>query len=263
MIDATPTPSRRLPLRWWSIVAVVFVAQVAAIYWLGERHPPRPEPHPPGPSLEFARPSLREWIALEDPSLFALPRPQSFSGLAWLTPTNPPPPSFDWSDAPEWLPLDLPQLGLSLNRFLQTNTFGANPLPIRPNPVLTLPALASPFSLREKSQLSLAGELAGRPLLNPVELPSPMAADLLTNSVVRVIVDADGRPTSATLLGSCGQHAADLLALQQAWHSKFSPLPLLPPESGVEGPPALQLGLMIFEWHTLPLPPTNSPAGGS
>lgn len=263
MTDAAKEPSRVYHLRWWVVVAAVLVAQVAAIYWLGERQLPPPEPHPPGPSLQFARPSLREWIALEDPSLFALPRSQSFSGDVWLTPHTNKPPAFEWSDVPEWLPLDLPQLGLSLNRFLATNTFGANLQSIRPQPVLTLPSLVSPFQLVERSRLRLEGDLANRTLLNPVELPSPMAGDLLTNSVVRVIVDADGRPVSATLLSSSGQHATDLQALQQAWQSRFAVLPLLPPESGVEGPSPLQPGLMIFEWHTLPLPPTNTPVGGS
>lgn len=263
MTNAAKAPSRVYHLRWWVVVAAVFVAQVAAIYWLGERQLPPPEPHPPGPSLQFARPSLRELISLEDPSLFALPRLQGFSGDVWLTlPTNEPP-AFEWSDAPEWLPLDLPQLGVSLNRFLATNTFGANLLSVRPEPILTLPTLASPFQLAAKSRLHLDGDLVNRKLLNPVDLPSPMAGDLLTNSVVRVIVDADGRPVSATLLSSSGQHATDLLALQQAWQSRFAALPLLPPESGVEGPSPLQPGLMIFEWHTLPLPPTNTPASGS
>jgi len=67
-------------------------------------------------------------------------------------------------------------------------------------------------------------------------------------------------PRSVTLLSGSGSPEADQHALQQAKTARFEPLSRNP--AGPTPDPATQLswGRLIFLWHTLPLPPTNTPA---
>jgi hypothetical protein len=95
--------------------------------------------------------------------------------------------------------------------------------------------------------------LASRRLLNPPKLQSWPASDLLTNSVMRVLVGADGTVISAIQLftppGS-GSKEADQQALDLSRAARFEPL-----HTGAEN---LTFGTLIFQWHTLPL--TNAPS---
>ena len=65
-----------------------------------------------------------------------------------------------------------------------------------------------------RSTLRLAGGLANRRLLNPPELRAWPASDLLTNSVVQVLVNADGNVMSLNLLAGSGSPKADQFALE-------------------------------------------------
>jgi len=77
------------------------------------------------------------------------------------------------------------------------------------------------------------------------------SADLLTNTVVQVLVDADGNVVSPALLppGS-GDSRADQRALEVARTARFQPLR--------GSSPALTVGVLVFEWRTVAL--TNAPA---
>ena len=76
---------------------------------------------------------------------------------------------------------------------MQTNTFVAFELEAKPAPELTAPAaLEIETAPAVRSTLRLTGDLANRRWLNPPELRSEPAGDLLTNSVVQVLVDAAG-----------------------------------------------------------------------
>ena len=67
--------------------------------------------------------------------------------------------------------------------------------------------------------------MAGRRLVQPIELPPWPYQDLLTNSVVQMVVDAEGRPASVpVLLSSSGCPAADEYALEQAQAARFEPV---------------------------------------
>ena len=101
------------------------------------------------------------------------------------------------------------------------------------------------------STLRVADDLANRRLLNPPELQPWAAADLLTNTVVQVLVNAEGNVVTHTLLApGSGDPKADQRALALARTARFQPL------RGAA--PALTLGVLIFEWRTVPL--TNTPA---
>ena len=139
-----------------------------------------------------------------------LPRPE-FRSFAWPEPTN-------------HLALAIDQLGAVFNRLVETNSF--QPLPTsgpargRPDP----PRPSSAGNFRGHSVVRLEGDLAQRRLLTPLELRSWTNPDILTNSVVQVVVDAEGRPVSVTLLSGSGSQAADQYALEQARAARFEPL---------------------------------------
>jgi hypothetical protein len=113
----------------------------------------------------------------------------------------------------------------------------------------------------EQSRLRIEGDLAGYRLLRTLDLPSWQYNDVLTNTGVQMLVNADGRPVSAILLFTSGYKKADDHALVQARAARFE-------LSGAAGqqwqPPSTPLahlvrGLLLFDWHTVPLPPTNAP----
>ncbi len=236
--------------RRWALIALVFVAQIGLIAALSDRKPVAPGPSAPEIKLRLAADSS-ELLALRDPTLFALPQPQGFAGAAWLKIPTVPFQPYRWTEPPRLLPLRSEDLGLAFAQFMLTNrfegvTFETRPAPNLPTPVA--PRIGGPPPTG--STLRAADDLAGRRLLNPPELPSWAGADLLTNTVVQVLVDTNGYVMSITLLPpGCGDPKADQLALELARAARFEP------RSGAA--PALTIGSLIFEWHTVPA--TNVP----
>jgi len=70
--------------RWIFVVFLVCVIQVGFILWLGQRQWPAPIPAGASPALKVASGGSQEWLALDDPTLFALPNVRGFSGPAWI-----------------------------------------------------------------------------------------------------------------------------------------------------------------------------------
>lgn len=245
--------------RWWGLVALVFVAQLGLIFWLGETAPVRPRLAAPGLTLRLAGTAAAELLALHDPTLFVLPHPQNVPAPEWPRTPRPERLTFTWPEPTHYPVPAFGQLGTALNRLVETNVF-TPPLPLaRPEPQLTLPELSPQSIPAGPSTVRLEGSLALRRLMTPMELRSQTNRDILTNSVVQLLVDADGLPRSVTLLSSSGSRPADQQALERASAARFVPLsrnPTGPPP----GPAAyLGLGRMVFLWHTVPEPPTNAP----
>ena len=117
-----------------------------------------------------------------------------------------------------------------------------------------------PAPLPPDPPLRIEGDLATRPLLAPLALKSWAHAELLSNSVVQAMVDADGFTFSPVLLTGCGLEEADLYALKLASGARFRPAPRLPGTG--HDPGGLTWGKLIFQWQTLPLPATNLSANG-
>jgi hypothetical protein len=65
------------------------------------------------PALKLADDSS-EWLALNDPTLFALPHQKDFASAIWLQTAASTQPSFRWTEPPRWLPLSADDLGLAL-----------------------------------------------------------------------------------------------------------------------------------------------------
>jgi hypothetical protein len=246
--------------RWCLLVVLTLCVQLALILGLGDKSPPRVRRPSPAPKLGMVRNPSSELIALTDPTLFALPHRQGFSGPAWMKIPPVPSRSFESVGEPQWLALPLEQLGKLSDAFRETN---------QPDVLTTLasfepePAPESFFvpSFREKSQLLLREGLARRRLKTLPKLPSWPHTDILTNTVVKVLVSGDGVPASPpVLLSSSGLKAADDYALAQANAAQFEPILNEGPGRNKSPLSNLTWGTMIFEWQTLPLSATNNPS---
>jgi len=254
---AEPRPwSRR---RFWSIVGLIFFLQVVLLFWLGDYSPILPRPAARRLRFKLAGSASAELLSLRDPTLFALPHPQRAPTPAWLSTPAPEYHPFAWPEPTNYMLLATDQLGSSFNRFVETNNFSSLPPPAKPLAVLTIPQLAAPPLSAEHSTVRFEWDQAHRRLLTPLDLRSWESPDILTNSVVQIVVGADGTPVSATLLSGSGSRAADQQALAQANAMRFEPLGHDAP--GITPNPAAQLswGRMIFRWHTVPPSPTNAP----
>jgi TonB family protein len=252
-MNAAPTaPTERAwtRQRWALLIGIAFAAHLGFIFAFGDRAPIVPRAIANAPTLQFT-PHRSEREQLDDPTLFALPHPNGFAGAAWLRRPQIEFAPFRWTEPPRLLALSGAQLGATFQQHLAPKGFARLAVEILPPPEPTsLPLRDGTFITARRSASSLGGELTHRRWLNaPAALPAWPAADLLTNSVVQVWVDANGQILSpALLLPGSGSKEADQLAIKLARTARFAPLP--------GSRTQLTPGTLIFEWHTVPQ--TNS-----
>jgi TonB family protein len=255
-VESRPCSRRR----WWGLVALIFVVQLGLIFWLGDTVPIRPRPARPAFTFTLDGRASAELLALNDPTLFALPHPQGSAGPVSERTPRPESHSFQWPEPTNPLLLAVGQLGTVFNRFIETNEFNSPQLPANLKAALTLPHLLPLAVSAEQSTLLLEGDPARRRLVTPLPLRSWPNPDILANSVVRIAVDSEGRPVSPTLLSSSGSATADQYALEQARAARFEPIRRNPADPALKPAADLSLVRLVFRWHTLPPPPTNTPA---
>ena len=259
-MEPRPWPRRR----WWILIALVFAAHLGLIFAVGDRKPIVPRQAASAPVLRLAADG-GEILALNDPTLFARPHWHGFAGAAWLQIPPVPFRAFEWTEPPRWLAFAAEQLGALFARFMETNGFASFQLGLKPAPELTVPELVPEPALTARSELQIEGEVAQRRLLHAMELPSLPGSDVLTDSVVQVLVDAAGDTVSVTLLPSVSgskdadQQKADQRALDLAKAARYQPLARDDAGSAASPAAGLSWGRMIFKWHTVPLPMTNEP----
>lgn len=240
-----PPDRSRWPLRHWLLlITLIFTAHVALIFIFGQHQFPSALTVKNVPQLQLADNSS-DLIALSDPTLFALPHADD---LAFLKIPEAKTPSFRWNEAPRWLSLPAGELGVVFNQFMQTNAFAGYQLNFKPSPKLNMPALSFQPVFAEHSTVRIEGELKQRRLLNEINVPSLPVNDVIPPNRVQVLVDGPGNVISAVLLESSGFGPADQQALQLARTARFAPAS------------HLTVGQIIFNWRTVPLPATNSPA---
>ena len=255
MIAASTQPEAWPQRRWIIIVLLVFIAQVALIFSLSEKPRPRSQSYVSSPMLRLTNPGTNEVLSLLDPTWFALPHRHGFSGPAWMKTPGVPLRAFSWSEDLQPLALAARDLGSAFNRFVATNDFAASQVLAPPDPIFNLPAV-HPLPLASSSSLRIEGGLAHRRLLTPLTLPLWSHTELVSNSVVQLLVDADGRPVSAgTLLASSGYPPADQHALQQTIAARFDALSENNPSRPTD---RLTWGTLIFEWKNVQAPATNA-----
>ena len=216
------------------------------------------------PALRLAGNVPADLLALNDPTLFALPHRQGFSGLAWLRIPRPPFRSFEWSEDPRWLQISVQRLGAVFGRVMEPDDQNSLPTLARPVPQLTIGEIPLPRADTGRSLLRLEGDLTRRRLSTPIALPSRSSGELLTKSIVQVIVGANGRLASVPILlppGS-GDKDADDYALRQVKTARFDPVTTSEPGRSSNPVTHLTWGRMVFEWHTVSVPLTNPPPAG-
>ena len=246
--------------RWWGLVGLVLVVQLGLIFWLGERTSRHPRAAVTGLTISLAGRGSAELLALRDPTLFVLPRsprmvrsaalsapPMQAGAIAWPEPTNYPPPALDSPSA-------------AFTRFVASNTSQPFLAPVAPLPQPTLPTLTPQAVTPGHSTARVEGPLAQRRLLTALNLPAQTNQEILRESVVRLMVGADGAPRTVTLLSSSGSAEADRLALDQARGARFEALSAGPAPDPRAG---LTLGQMVFHWHTVPAAASNAPASAN
>lgn len=250
------------PRRWWWTLGIVFVSQVGTILWLSDWSPlPVRQPRP-APPLRILGADAQEFYSVHDPTLFALPSDRGFSGQAWqdvLRQTAASVRAFapaEWSEPLRWRNLEVGSLGSTFARLTDLARPQAMTLPSVPQPEPSLPVTEPTVILPGASRLLLEAQGAWK-VREPVELPAWPHTEVLTNTVVQVVVDASGWPFSAALLSRCGLAAADQYALDLA-----RKLPLIRMETGSAAPGEIALDdlswvNLVFAWHTAPA--TNAP----
>jgi hypothetical protein len=241
--------------RWWLFVAIVFAAHLALIFAFGTRQQITPRPAANVPQLQLADADAGDdLIALGNPALFALPNPRDFASAVWEQVPVVPPPSFRWTENPRWLPLAAENLGAAFTQLMHTNPPSRFPLDFKPAPLFSEPDLPGVNALPPISTLQITGELAQRPLLHPVSLPSLANNDVLPPSRVQALVDAAGNVVSAVLLPP--ESAAE--ALGRSDHGDTNALALARSLRFTRAP-SVTVGQLIFRWRTIPLAATNAP----
>ena len=201
-----------------------------------------------------------ELLGLNDPTLFVWANEKGFSGAAWSRIPTVNYQLADRTEPPQLLALPAGEPGTALQRLAQTNPAAhlqtTDKLEPRASPAELLPPTTS---LTARSSLRVEGELAARQLLSVPELPVRTNADLLASSVVQLMVDGDGQTISAALLAGSGDREADRYALDLAKHARFNSLRVSGPDRLLEKAAPVTWGKLVFDWHTMPMPPTNAP----
>jgi hypothetical protein len=239
--------------RWLTVIALVFAAHVLLLFTFGGRKQIVPRAVTNVPSLNLADNSS-EWLALNDPTLFALPHQKDFASAIWLPAPAVNPPPFRWTEPPRWLPLAADELGLIFSQFMQTNRFAGIELQLKSPAKLSAPVLPMESALAQTSTMQIQDGLAQRRLLTPINLPDWPYANVIAPSQVQVLVNEAGDVVSAVLLPPGGYAPtdqyddADKRALELARTAHFAPSS------------RLTVGRMIFNWHTVPVTNTNEPS---
>jgi hypothetical protein len=193
---------------------------------------------------------LAAFSELSDPAVFALPSPEGFSRAGWLTYKLLSDEFAETPEEPKWLQVDTEGLGRNLSDFLATN---ATP-PIRiadesmPELVGLQPRPSAEMEFPQ-SELRIGGGLAQRKLMTPLTPPAWPHTDILTNSVVHLLVGADGAPVSTALVWGSGSKEADNYALAATKRLRFKP------ERSRE---SVTSGTASFLWQTLPPRPATN-----
>ena len=256
MTDATSNPAALEPARppgegwtrtrWFAVIVLVFAAQVALIFLLGEKKEITPRAVTNVPTLKLAD-NTGAQLVLTDPTLFVLPNPKDFASAVRLKIPEPDQPSFRWTEPPRWLPPATETMGAAFSRFMQTNFSPSLPFDFKPAAELSRPTLPVEPAFAQNSTMQVEGGLAQRLLPSETGLTNWPYADVLAPCIVQVLVDTAGNVVSTVLLNPGGYDAADQRALEIARTLRFTPSA------------RLAFGRIIFNWHTVP--PVTTPDG--
>lgn len=204
--------TRWRPFRWWISVLGVLALQIAALLALSRREP-KPPPAPAPLRVYFAGdghrfPALQTVLALHDPTILPLARRHDRAAEPFRT-TNAPAYAASIPDEPlHWLAPkesegldDVHRLLAEARRPMDVATIKLAP---RPEPVK--PKL-QPFPPRPV--LRIEGDFARHPWRARLSVPTNVAPTILSNTVIRLTLDQQGRCLWTALLSGSGSAEAD------------------------------------------------------
>ncbi len=247
--SATPAWSRH---RWTGTVLALLAAQISLIFWLSDRTPaPRyARANPPAADLLLEVPptsGFAQELGALDPTLFALPHPQNFSGAAWSSLKALPQPPNYWVDNSDLrpLPLALQTAGASWPQQLATIAFPS----VADKPVRRwLETLVTEEPLRTGSVAYIEGALSARPVVYMPAWPIwPWREPASNSTLVQIWVDPQGLVQQAGLWDESGMPEADQQAVRLARQIRFKAIADSENQS-------LAWGQLVVRWGTTPLP---------
>jgi TonB family protein len=220
------------------VVALAFAVHFGFIYLLGEKKQISQRTVKNIPVFQLA--AHDELVRLTDPTLFVLPHAEDFTPVFWSRPPAVESLEFRWTEPPSYLALTAANLGAVFDAFMHTYQLEKLALNFKPEPQLSSPEINVESALPQNSSWQLAGELAGRRILNSLTPSSQAVNDVIAPSRAQLLVAPDGNVLSVVLLESSGLDAADQQALTLARSLQFAPAK------------KLMFGEIIFNWHTVP-----------
>ncbi len=239
--------------RWLMLIVLVFAAHVALLFVFGARNPIAPRPVKHVPMLKLAD-NTGGLLALNDPTLFALPHQRDDVSALQVPVPAPDQPAFHWTEPAGEQLSPAGELGTVFDEFMQTNRFADFELQLKPPLKLSAPGLPVAPVIAQTSTLQIGGDLVQRRLLDPINPPSWPYESVIAPSKVQAVVDPAGNVVSAVLLPADGGFTtadqydeADQRALELTRSARFAPAP------------RLTVGRLIFNWHTVPVTATNEP----
>lgn len=257
-------PPRWSPRQWRVGILAAVATQVALLLHFGQRPPVLQPPTLFGARIlsasdPWSARQLADLLTMRDPTLFALPSSAGFSRSAWLEFTAQEHQLRAWTAPPCWLPLRTEWLGDSFAALAATNRTAPSLIADKPLPRPTgLDVPVPNQAVASQSHFRVEGALAGRVLRSRPELRTWPHDELLSNTVVHVMVDPEGYVRTTTLLTESGSSEADWCALRQSATTRFEPV-----ARGTEAAslhPGFTWGQFVFQWATLPRDATNGTA---
>lgn len=266
MSAAAPAEPIWSPKRWTITIAIIFCLQGGLTWWLSDHRPLNILKETRLLRIRLAddanHPGLVALLELNDPTRFVLPNRASYSGRAWLDMKPLQHRSPGWSNPPQWLQLKPADLLADFSRFAATNNPDRSSLTERSSQ----PAVVQvPLTAREMpqpvSRMQVVGQLSLSDLTDVPQIPAIDYAGLLAPTVIRIIVDQQGRVFDASLAAGSESADADQAGLKLVRSLQFVPDPRISVYQNARDFDRLREGRVIIHWWTkAPPASTNAPA---
>ncbi|MBI3881855.1 MAG: hypothetical protein HY301_17550 [Verrucomicrobia bacterium] len=235
--------------QWATAVVIALGVQVGLVFVVSQRAALEPRRDPSATIVKFAGDAGDSVGA--DPTLFALANARGFSGRAWLQQPRPQHSLNDWQEPERWLAIPVGRFTEEFRQLARTNPVRSAAAVEQPPVRIIAPELVAP-ARPAASALNLSPTLVRRGLVAAPEISAWPGPDVLTDSVVQVVVDRSGDVLSARLIAGSGAKAADAQAVALASQVRFktagSELVGASPFAGVT------VGDLIFHWQTVAPP---------
>ncbi|HUC85293.1 MAG TPA: energy transducer TonB [Candidatus Acidoferrales bacterium] len=244
LTEPKPRDERWTDRQFVFVLVFVFTLHVALIFLFGTKKQIVPLPGGAVPHWQLADPA-NELVALSDPTLFARPNAHDVVSAFWRERPRLPRHNSDWPAPTNYLEPSPGNFGAVFHEFVKNSRPAEFPLDFKLAPIPSAPDLPFDNPVPQETTMKISEELARRPLLETVPLPSWPRNDVIGPSIIQVLVDTAGTVASTVVLQTSRDNDADQKAMQEARNLRFAPAP------------QPTIGEVTFYWHTVS---TNAPA---